>query len=253
MYIDTHCHLSKEDYDDIDLIIKNNREVLVSPIIISGCTRDTIVESIDFTKKYDDIYATIGYHPSECNITNISDINVLKTQLLEDKVVGVGEIGLDYHYGKDDIEKQKDLFRSQLKIAEEMNLPVVIHSRDATEDTINILKEFKVRGIIHCFSGSVETAREYVKMGFYLGIGGVVTFKNSNLYKVVEDIGLSHILLETDSPYLAPVPYRGEQNSSKYIPIIASKVAEILNVSIEEVARITTNNAKSLFDLSNNL
>lgn len=254
MFIDTHCHLSIEDYDDIDLIVKDDISALVSPIIISGCTKSSIIESIDLIHKYEDVYATIGYHPSEVDIINMEDINVLRKQLLEDKVVGVGEIGLDYHYGKEDIDKQKELFRTQLKIADDMNLPVVIHSRDATLDTINILKEFpKVRGIIHCFSGSLETAREYISMGYFLGIGGVVTFKNSNLPKVVEKIGLSHIVLETDSPYLTPTPYRGEQNSSKYIPIIAEKIAEILNVSLEEVGKITSNNASSLFDFKRNL
>ena len=137
-----------------------------------------------------------------------------------------------------------------MKLAEELNLPVVIHSRDATEDTINILKEFpQVIGDIHCFSGSVETANIYIKMGYKIGIGGVVTFKNSNLYKVVESIGLDNIILETDAPYLAPVPVRGKKNSSKYVPYIAEKVSEILNCSLEEVAKITTANASTLFDL----
>ena len=137
-----------------------------------------------------------------------------------------------------------------MKLAEELNLPVVIHSRDATEDTINILKEFpQVIGDIHCFSGSVETANIYIKMGYKIGIGGVVTFKNSNLYKVVESIGLDNIILETDAPYLAPVPVRGKKNSSKYVPYIAEKVSEILKCSLEEVAKITTANASTLFDL----
>ena len=250
MYIDTHCHLSYEDYDDIDLIVQNNRSAGVSPIIISGCTKESIIESLEFSKKYEDIYVTIGYHPSEVDTISMSDINELKQQLLEDKIVGVGEIGLDYHYGKENIESQKELFRTQLRMAEEMSLPVVIHSRDATKDTIELLKEFpNVHGIIHCFSGSVETAKEYISMGYYLGIGGVVTFKNSNLYQVIEKIGLSHIVLETDSPYLAPEPFRGEKNSSKYIPMIAKKIADILNINIEEVEKITTMNARSLFDL----
>ena len=157
---------------------------------------------------------------------------------------------MDYHYGKDDYLEQIDLFEKQLKIAEEVNLPVVIHSRDAVNDTINTLKKYSVTGVIHCFSGSVETADIYIKMGYKLGIGGVVTFKNSNLYKVVEHVGLSNIVLETDAPYLAPVPYRGQQNSSKYIPIIAEKVADILNVSLEKVADQTTLNACNLFDLN---
>ena len=249
MYIDTHCHLSLEDYDDIDLVIKENRENNVSKIIISGYSRDTIKETLDLISKYPDVYATIGYHPSEADITNESDLIVLEEQLQREKVVGIGEIGLDYHYGSDNKEKQIELFRKQMEIAEKYKLPVVIHSRDATEDTINILKEYNVIGDMHCFSGSLETAKIYINMGYKLGIGGVVTFKNSNLYKVVESVGLENIILETDSPYLTPEPFRGKQNSSKYIPYIAKRIAEIRNISVEEVAEITTENACSLFDL----
>lgn len=251
MFIDTHCHISNEDYDDIDLIINENREAGIDKIIVSGCTRESIIETLDLSNKYDDLYVTIGYHPSEATITSEDDLLKLEEQIKStNKVVGVGEIGLDYHYGKEDIDLQKDLFRKQMKIAEKYNLPVVIHSRDATEDTINILKEFpNVIGDIHCFSGSVETANIYVSMGYKIGIGGVVTFKNSNLYKVVESIGVSNILLETDAPYLTPVPYRGQQNSSKYIPLIADRIAEILNITVDEVSKITLNNTFSLFDL----
>ncbi len=249
MYIDTHCHLSLEDYEDIDLVVKENRESGIDKIIISGYSRDTIKETLDLISKYPDVYATIGYHPSEADITNESDLIVLEEQLQREKVVGIGEIGLDYHYGSDNKEKQIELFRKQMEIAEKYKLPVVIHSRDATEDTINILKEYNVIGDMHCFSGSLETAKIYTNMGYKLGIGGVVTFKNSNLYKVIESVGLKNIILETDSPYLTPEPYRGKQNSSKYIPYIAKRIAEILNISVEEVAKITTENACSLFDL----
>ena len=249
MYIDTHCHLSLEDYEDIDLVVKENRKSGIDKIIISGYSRDTIKEALDLIDKYPDVYATIGYHPSEADITNESDLIVLEEQLQREKVVGIGEIGLDYHYGSDNKEKQIELFRKQMEIAEKYNLPVVIHSRDATEDTINILKEYNVIGDMHCFSGSLETAKIYINMGYKLGIGGVVTFKNSNLYKVVESVGLENIILETDSPYLTPEPFRGKQNSSKYIPYIAKRIAEIRNISVEEVAEITTENAYSLFDL----
>ena len=249
MFIDTHTHLSLEDYDDIDLVIKENRENNISKIIISGCTRDSIAESLEYLKKYDDVFATIGYHPSEVNDCTDDDLVLLEEQLKTNKIVGVGEIGLDYHYGKEDRDKQIELFEKQLEIAERINLPVVIHSRDATEDTINILKKYKVRGVMHCFSGSAQTAKIYTSLGFLLGIGGVITFKNSNLYKVVEEVGIENIVLETDSPYLTPEPFRGKKNSSKYIPYIADKIAEILNIPVEEVGKITTNNASSMFDL----
>ena len=249
MFIDTHTHLSLEDYDDIDLVIKENRDNNISKIIISGCTRDSIIESLKYIDKYDDVFATIGYHPSEVDDCNDDDLILLDEQLKHKKVVGVGEIGLDYHYGKEDRDKQIELFEKQLKIAEKNILPVVIHSRDATEDTINILKKYNVRGVMHCFSGSIETAKIYTSMGFLLGIGGVVTFKNSNLFKVVEEVGIENIVLETDSPYLTPEPFRGKKNSSKYIPYIAKRIAEILNISVEEVGKITSNNASSMFDL----
>ena len=250
MYIDTHCHLSKEDYDDIDKVINENKEAGIDKIIISGCTRDTIVESLELASKYNDVYVTIGYHPSEVNITTLEDLSLLEEQIKNKKVVGIGEIGLDYHYGKDDRDMQMDLFRKQMELASKYKLPVVIHSRDAVEDTICILKEYPdVVGDMHCFSGSVETAKIYINMGYKLGIGGVVTFKNSNLYKVIEMVEIENILLETDSPYLTPEPFRGKKNSSKYIPYIALRIAEILNIKVEDVGIITTNNAYALFDL----
>ena len=251
MYIDTHCHLSIEDYDDIDLVIKENLAAGVEKIIISGCTKDSIIESLDLATKYDCVYVTIGFHPSEVNITSESDLIFLKDHINDTKVVGIGEIGLDYHYGKDDIDKQKELFRKQMLIADEYDLPVVIHSRDAVNDTVSILKEFpNVHGDIHCFSGSLETAKEYLKMNYMLGIGGVVTFKNSNLYKVIEQIGVDNIIFETDSPYLTPEPFRGKKNSSKYIPYISKKVAEILQKDEEEIRKIVLENTYRLFDLN---
>lgn len=250
MFIDTHCHLSVEDYDDIDEVINDNRKAGIEKIIISGCTKESIIESLELSKKYDDIFVTIGYHPSEAKIILNSDISALEKHLIDDKVVGIGEIGLDYHYGKDDIDLQKELFKKQLDLAIKYKLPVVIHSRDATLDTINILKEYPdVIGDIHCFSGSVETARQYINMGYYLGIGGVVTFTNSNLSNVVKEIGIDNIVFETDSPYLTPVPFRGKKNSSKYIPYICKKVAETLGEDEDMVAKKVLDNTYNLFDL----
>lgn len=250
MFIDTHCHLSIEDYDDIDEVINDNRKAGIDKIIISGCTKESIVESLELSKSYDDVFVTIGYHPSEAKITLNSDIVYLEKHLMDDKVVGIGEIGLDYHYGKEDIQLQKELFRKQMKLAEKYDLPVVIHSRDATLDTITILKEFpSVVGDIHCFSGSLETARQYINMGYYLGIGGVVTFTNSNLSAVVEKIGIDNVLFETDSPYLTPVPYRGKKNSSKYIPYICKRISEIFNLDEDFVSAKVLENTYKLFDL----
>ena len=248
MYIDTHCHLSVEDYDDIDKVIEENKNASVDKIVVSGCSRESIEEVMNLKDKYDMVYVTIGYHPEYADTVTESDLDYLKSLLGEKKVVGIGEIGLDYHYTKDNKDKQIWLFEEQLKIAEEFNLPVVIHSRDATMDTINTLKKYKVKGIIHCFSGSLETANIYISMGFLLGIGGVVTFKNSKLKDVVKEVPLESIVLETDSPYLAPVPFRGKINSSKYLEFIANFIADIKNISVDELAEITSRNASSLFD-----
>lgn len=253
MYIDTHCHLSHEDYLSINEVIQENREAFVSPIIISGCTKETIVESLEIAHQYDDIYVTLGYHPSEVENIFANDLVLLEEQLKNTKVVGVGEIGLDYYYGKENRDLQLSLFEKQLQLAEKLNLPVVIHSRDAVTDTIELLKKYHVRGVIHCFSGSLEIAKIYTEMGFLLGIGGVLTFKNSNLAQVVEKIGMDHLVLETDSPYLTPMPFRGQKNSSKYIPLIASKLADIFEIDTTEIASRTTDNASNLFDFTSHL
>lgn len=250
MYIDTHCHLSIEDYDDIDKVIEENKNANIDKIVVSGCSRESIEEVMDLKDRYDMVYVTIGYHPEYADTITESDLDYLKSLLGEKKIVGIGEIGLDYHYTKDNKDKQIWLFEEQLKIAEEFNLPVVIHSRDATMDTINTLKKYKVKGIIHCFSGSLETANIYISMGFLLGIGGVVTFKNSKLKDVVKEVPLESIVLETDSPYLAPVPFRGKINSSKYLEFIANFIADIKNISVDELAEITSRNASSLFDFN---
>ena len=248
MFIDTHCHLSKEDYDDIDKVIEEDKEAGVDKIVVSGCSRESIDEVMNFKDKYDIVYVTIGYHPEYADNVGEKELDYLKSLLGDKKVVGIGEIGLDYHYTKDNKDKQMWLFEEQLKIAEEFNLPVVIHSRDATQDTINTLKKYDVKGIIHCFSGSLETAKIYISMGFLLGIGGVVTFKNSKLKDVVKEIPIDSIVLETDSPYLTPVPYRGKVNSSKYLEYIAEFISDVKNISVLELAEITSNNASSLFD-----
>lgn len=249
MFIDTHCHLSTEYYQDVEQILLENRNANVSPIIISGCTKKEIEESLKYGEKYSDVFVTIGYHPSETDTVTDDLLLLLESQLKHSKVVGLGEIGLDYHYGKENKNAQLCLFEKQLALAEKYNLPVVVHSRDATLDTIGCLKKYSVSGVIHCFSGSVETAKEYIKMGFVLGIGGVITFKNSNLREVVSQLPMESIVLETDSPYLTPSPHRGEQNSSKYIPLIASEISVCKHISVGDVQKITSSVAKKVFHL----
>lgn len=249
MFIDTHCHLFKEYYEDIDYLIENIKNNEVKRVIVSGCDMKSNMEVLELVKKYDIIYGTLGFHPTELENFNIDNLHWLLEHINDDKIVGIGEIGLDYHYANIDKEKQKMVFRRQLELAERYNKPVIIHSRDSIGDTYNILKEYNVKGDIHCFSGSVEMAREFVKIGYYIGVGGIITFKNAkNIIEVVKDIPLSYILLETDAPYLTPEPYRKNINSSSYIPVIAKKVAEVKNVEIKEIAEVTSSNAEALFD-----
>lgn len=247
MFIDTHCHLSKRDYNDISNVIEENKKAGVEKIIISACTREDLDETIEIINAFSPVYATIGYHPEETDKIIDIDLQRLESLLLTNKIVGIGEIGLDYHYSTENKEKQKELFEKQLALAEKYNLPVVIHTREATNDTITILKKYKVKGIIHCFSGSYETACQYIKMGYLLGIGGVITFKNSHLKDTIKKLNLENIVLETDSPYLSPVPYRGKINTSKNIPIIAEFIASKLNLDTNIIANKTTKNALSLF------
>ena len=245
MFTDTHCHLFKEYYDDINLIVNNAVNNNVNRFIVSGCSHSENIEVLDL--KYPNVYKVIGLHPDQASVYEDSQIDFIKENI--DKIIGIGEIGLDYYYGKENIDKQKELFRKQLKLAQDLGLPVVIHSREATFDTINILKEYNVKGVIHSFSGSKETAIEYIKMGFLLGINGVITFKNCNLIEVLKEIGVDKIVLETDSPYLTPVPYRGEVNEPKHIIDIANFICENVNISLNDLAEITNKNIKSIFDI----
>ena len=248
--IDTHAHISKEYYDDIDAVIKRAKDIGVDKIIISGCDSQSIKESTDLIKKYDCLYATIGYHPEEALKVTNQDIEYLKENIIKNKkIVGIGEIGLDFYYGKDNKEEQIKLFERQLALAEELKMPVVIHTREAFKDTYDSLKKYKVRGVIHCFSGSLEVANMYINLGFLLGIGGVITFKNSKLKDVIYNIDLKNIVLETDAPYLAPVPFRGRQNESSYIINTAEFISKLKNIELEELDKITTDNTYNLFDL----
>lgn len=250
MYIDTHFHLTKEDYDSVDDVIKEANNHGVTKLIISGCDKQGIIEGLDYINKYDNVYMTAGFHPEYCEIINNDDLEWLEKIIKNNnKIIGIGEIGLDYYYNKDNKLKQIQLFKNQLDLAEKLDLPIVIHSREAFSDTYDLLKKYKLKGIIHCFTSNIENAKRYISLGFYLGIGGVLTFKNSNLKDVIKQIDLNNIVLETDSPYLSPEPFRGKTNYPKNIPIIANKIADIKDVNVDEVASITTNNVRCLFDL----
>lgn len=245
MQIDTHCHLSYEDYDNLDEVVKN-----IDIAITSGTNDETNKEVLDVVSKYNNIYGTLGFHPEDIDKFNDNSLNIIESNLNNEKIVAIGEIGLDYYWVKDNKEEQKELLRKQMKIAEKYNMPVIIHSREAALDTYEILKDYKVKGTIHCFSYSYEMAEKFIKLGYKIGIGGVVTFKNSKkLQDIVEKISLEDILLETDSPYLSPEPLRGKKNVPYNTYYVAKKTAEIKNVNINEVLTITSNNAIELFDL----
>ncbi len=246
MFWDSHCHLFKEDYQNIDEVIQRAKECKVGNFLVAGCDGKNNKEVLDLVKKHEEIYGALGLHPLEIlNIKN-EDLTFLEKNLTNDKILAIGEIGLDYYYTKDNKEEQKALFKKQLQLAEKYNLPVVIHSREATKDTINILKEYKVKGVIHSFSLSKEVAQIYIKMGFKLGINGVVTFKNSHLKEILKDI-IDDIILETDSPYLTPHPFRGQKNEPKYILNIANFICEQLNISLEQLIEITNKNILEVF------
>ncbi len=245
---DTHFHL--ELTDDIETILENARQNNVKNFIISGCDLKGIKEGIEIIKKYPDVYLTIGLHPDEIKDFKPDTIPMLEKLIKENKkIIGIGEIGLDYFHNKDNKEEQKKLFKAELDLASKLNLPVVIHTRDAFQDTYDILKEYKLKGTIHCFSGSLENAKKYLNLGYLLGIGGVSTYKNTNLKETLKEIPIESIVLETDSPYLTPEPLRKEKNSPKNIKIIAENLASIKNISLEEVTKITTNNVLKNYNL----
>ena len=245
MFTDTHCHVLKEYYEDIETVIIRAQKHNVNRLIVAAYNETSAKEVISLVDKYDKIYGVIGLHPENCQ--ELFDDNLFNN--LPAKIIGIGEIGLDYHYGKENKDQQISLFKKQLQLAEKLNLPVVIHSRDATQDTINILKQYHVKGIIHSFSGSLEIAKIYINMGFKLGINGIITFKNSNIKYIYKEISPNNIVLETDSPFLTPVPLRGTANEPANIEIIAQYMAQLYNISTDELAKITNDNIRQIFDI----
>lgn len=250
MFTDTHCHLYNEYYEEgIDSIYEKMEQSKINRVVNNGCDAKSNKEVIELLGKYSWMYGAIGIHPESADTYTEEDLKYVEEHINDPKVVAVGEIGLDYYWTKETRDKQKELFEYQLALAERVNKPVIIHSREATQDTIDILKKYKVTGVIHSFSGSYETACIYIKMGYLLGINGVITFKNCNLKDVVEKLDLENIVLETDSPYLTPVPYRGKRNDPSHVWEIAEYIANLKGVSVEELSKETNGNISRCFDI----
>ena len=250
MFTDTHCHIYNEYYDnDIEQVYEKMKLCNVDRIINNGCDSKSNKEVLELLGKYSWMYGAIGIHPESADSYTEEDLKFIEDHINDERVVAIGEIGLDYYWTKDNKDKQKELFEYQLKLAESVNKPVIIHSREATQDAIDILKKYNVRGVIHSFSGSYETACIYIKMGFLLGINGVITFKNCNLKDVVSKLELRDIILETDSPYLTPVPYRGKRNDSSHVYDIAKYICELKGCSMEELSKETNGNINRCFDI----
>ena len=253
MIFDTHAHYDDEQFDeDRDALLCSMQEGGVGTIVNAGSDVASWEEIRALTARYPFIYGAAGVHPDDVGELNEENFRRLRAVLQEEKMVAVGEIGLDYYWDNESHEVQKKWFIRQLELARELEMPVIIHSREAAADTLQIMKEHArgLKGVIHCFSYSAEMAREYVKMGFYIGVGGVVTFKNSRkLKEVVEETPLEYLLLETDCPYLAPVPNRGKRNSSLNLVYVAEKIAVLKQLSYDEVVEQTEKNARRLYNL----
>ncbi len=253
MLIDSHVHLDDKRFDrDRKYLIENLKENNVELVINIGADLQTSKNSVNLAKEYENIYATVGVHPHSAKEVTDEVLEEIKQLAEEEKVVAIGEIGLDYHYDYSPRDIQRKQFKAQLKLAKELDLPVVIHSREVTQETFDIIKaeveDGGLTGVLHAFSGSVEIAREYIKLGFLISIGGPLTFKNARVVKeVAKEIPLEHMIIETDSPYLTPVPYRGKRNEPIFVKYVAKEIAKIKDIDIEEVIKTTNENTKRLF------
>lgn len=252
MIFETHAHYDDEAFDgDREQLLRALPQKGIARVINVGASIETTKSTLALAENYDFMYAAVGVHPSDIAGLNEETYAWLKERTAHPKTVAVGEIGLDYYWDKEPEvqEAQREWFRRQLMLAKESRLPVIVHSRDAAEDTMRIIKEAETAcGVIHCYSYSPEQAKEYVKLGYYIGVGGVVTFKNAKkLKETVRQIPLERILLETDCPYMAPEPHRGTRNDSSYLPYVAAKIAELKGVTAQEVQRVTWENACRLF------
>lgn len=252
MIFESHAHYDDEAFDkDREELLSGLKEKGIGYVMNISSSLSSVRTTLALADKYPFVYAAVGVHPSDSGELNEESFEWLKKQCLNEKVLAVGEIGLDYYWDNVERDIQKKWFIKQLALANEMKLPVVIHSRDAAKDTLDVMKAealVEKRGVIHCFSYTKESAREFLNMGYMIGVGGVVTFQNAKkLRECVEYLPLDSILLETDSPYLAPVPYRGKRNCSLYLPYVVAEIAKIKGISEEEVIEVTEKNAKRLF------
>lgn len=251
MIFESHAHYDDECFNiDREALFKKFQEIGIECVVNIAANMNSSRKSIELAKKYPYIYTTIGVHPHDVKSLKEDDLEKLLLMSSYEKVVAIGEIGLDYYYDHAPRNIQKLWFREQLSLAKELELPVVIHSREASQDTFDIMMEMNPpkKGVIHCYSGSKEMALAYCKAGYYIGVGGVVTFKNAKkLVEVVEAVPMEHILIETDAPYLTPAPHRGKRNDSSYLPYIIEKIAEIKGITPKEVEDITYENGKRLF------
>lgn len=255
MYIDTHVHLNADQYDeDLQEVIDRALDSKVEKMVVIGFDRKTIKHAIELAESYDFIYAVVGWHPVDAIDCTDEDLEWIEQLAAHEKVVGIGETGLDYHWDKSPRDIQQQVFRKQIQLAKRVKLPIIIHNREATEDVLTILREEdaqEVGGVMHCFGGSVETAQESIKMNFMISLGGPVTFKNAKKPKeVAAEIPLEHLMIETDAPYLAPHPYRGKRNEPSYVPLVAEEIARLKELPVETVAEATTKNAERFYKLS---
>ena len=254
-FIDTHSHLYDEAFSsEEDLAVERAVRAGVTKMIVPDIDSATRQAMFDLAERHPGVlFPTLGLHPTSVAANWREEMDAVEKALPEHKIWAIGEIGIDCYWSKEFLEQQKETFRIQLEMAEKHDLPVIIHSRESTELIINVLKDYKnhnLRGVFHAYSGSAETFRELQKLGYwYIGIGGVLTYKKASIAETVKEIPLERILLETDSPYLTPVPFRGKRNESSYVPYIAQKLSELTGRSIEEVAAVTTENAKKLFSI----
>ena len=254
MLIDTHSHIDMDNYKDrFDEVIAEAKDFGVEKIVIPGVAPSGFKRIVELCEKYENLYGAVGVHPEDLASFDADAESLIREYLKHPKIVAVGEIGLDYYWDKSQIERQKEIFEKQILIAKEIGKPVLVHDREAHFDTFEILKKTKasdVGVVMHCFSGSPEFAMECVREGFYIALGGVVTFKNAKKVKeVAKIVPLERLLLETDAPYMTPVPYRGKENQPAYVKFVAEEIANLRGVSFDEVANATTENAKKLLAL----